>query len=264
MKQHFIFLFSLLLLFLTHVSLGRAIENNKRTSYCSQNSVGVHAYLFLFFFAICCSVTSNLLSWMPSCSVTSNSLRLHRLQPAKLLCPWDCSGKNTGVGCHFLLQGIFLTEGSNLHLLHLLHWQADPLLLNHMESPHICLYSLLIPGCSENFISQRYIPLQITENPSESGMHKERKQLLCGTSSGVGNLSLERGSMASGPFYLWVEPPLLWGLIFKIARWQQHFQASCLKSRPREEKRAKSCVNNPILFKEFPRNLIQQLPLAFL
>ena len=24
-----------------------------------------------------------------------------------LLCPWDCSGKNTGVGCHFLLQGIF-------------------------------------------------------------------------------------------------------------------------------------------------------------
>ena len=35
--------------------------------------------------------------------------------------------KNTGVGCHFLLQGIFLTHGSNLCLLHLLPWQVDSL-----------------------------------------------------------------------------------------------------------------------------------------
>ena len=34
--------------------------------------------------------------------------------------PWDFPGKNTRVGCHFLLQGIFLTQGSKLHLLHLL------------------------------------------------------------------------------------------------------------------------------------------------
>ena len=34
------------------------------------------------------------------------------------LCPWDSLGKNTGVGCHFLLQGIFPTQGSNLGLLH--------------------------------------------------------------------------------------------------------------------------------------------------
>ena len=32
-----------------------------------------------------------------------------------LLCPWDFQGKNSGVGCHFLLQGIFLTYGSNPH-----------------------------------------------------------------------------------------------------------------------------------------------------
>ena len=37
--------------------------------------------------------------------------------PASLLCPWDFPGKNTRVGCHFLLQGIFLTQGSNLGLL---------------------------------------------------------------------------------------------------------------------------------------------------
>ena len=42
----------------------------------------------------------------------------HGLQPARLLCPWDFPGKNTGVGCHFLLQGIFLDQGSHLCLLH--------------------------------------------------------------------------------------------------------------------------------------------------
>ena len=42
----------------------------------------------------------------------------HGLSPASLLCPWDSSGKNTGVVCRFLLQGIFLTQGSNPGLLH--------------------------------------------------------------------------------------------------------------------------------------------------
>ena len=44
-------------------------------------------------------------------SVMSDSLWPHRLWPTRLLCPWDFPGKNTGVGCHFLLQGIFLTKG---------------------------------------------------------------------------------------------------------------------------------------------------------
>ena len=34
----------------------------------------------------------------------SKSVRPHRQQPTRLLCPWDSPGKNTGVGCHFLLQ----------------------------------------------------------------------------------------------------------------------------------------------------------------
>ena len=37
-------------------------------------------------------------------------------------------------GCHFLLQGVFPTQGWNLHLLHLLHWQADTLSLSHQGS----------------------------------------------------------------------------------------------------------------------------------
>ena len=42
----------------------------------------------------------------------------HGLQPTRLLHPWDFPEKNTGVGCHFLLQGIFPTQGSNPGLLH--------------------------------------------------------------------------------------------------------------------------------------------------
>ena len=48
-------------------------------------------------------------------------LRPHGTQPARLLCPWDFPGKNTGVDCHFLLQGIFSTKESNPGLLHFRH-----------------------------------------------------------------------------------------------------------------------------------------------
>ena len=54
-------------------------------------------------------------------SVVSASLtqRPHGLQPSRLLCPRDFPGKNTGGGCHFLLQGISPIQGSNLDLLQL-------------------------------------------------------------------------------------------------------------------------------------------------
>ena len=45
-------------------------------------------------------------------------MQLHGLQSTRLLCPWTSPGKNTGVGCHSLLQGIFSIQGSNLRLLH--------------------------------------------------------------------------------------------------------------------------------------------------
>ena len=51
-----------------------------------------------------------------SCSVMSDSLRPHGLQPTRLLHPWDSPGRNTGMGCHFLPQEIFPTQGSNLGL----------------------------------------------------------------------------------------------------------------------------------------------------
>ena len=72
------------------------------------------------------------------CLVTQSrlTLRPYGLYPARLLCPWDSAGKNTEVGFHFFLQGIFLTQGSNLHLL---HWQADSLLLHHRGSAKDCV-----------------------------------------------------------------------------------------------------------------------------
>ena len=48
----------------------------------------------------------------------SDSWRPHGLGPTRLLCPWDFPGNSTGVDCHFLLQGLFPTQGSNPGLPH--------------------------------------------------------------------------------------------------------------------------------------------------
>ena len=67
-----------------------------------------------------------------SCSVMSDSLQPHGLQPARLLCPWNSPGKNIGVDSHSLLQGIFQTQRLNLSLpqcrqiLHHLNHQGNP------------------------------------------------------------------------------------------------------------------------------------------
>ena len=70
-------------------------------------------------------------------------------QSCLTLCdPMDCSqpgssvhgilqANNTGVGCHAPLQGILLIQGSNMHLLCLLHWQAGSLPLAPPEKPRI-------------------------------------------------------------------------------------------------------------------------------
>ena len=64
----------------------------------------------------CCSAAQ-------SCPTLCNPVTVAPQAP-----PWDFSGKNTRVCCHFLLQEIFPTQGSNLHLP---HWQVDSLPLCH-------------------------------------------------------------------------------------------------------------------------------------
>ena len=58
---------------------------------------------------------------------------------ARLLCSWEAPGKNTWECCLTLLQRIFPIQGSNLSLLHLLHWQSGSL-------------ALALPGKPQNFI----------------------------------------------------------------------------------------------------------------
>ena len=63
----------------------------------------------------------------------SDSLQPHGLEPTSLLRLWDFSGKSTGVGCHFLIQGIFRTQGSNSGLP---HCRQTLYHLSHQGSPY--------------------------------------------------------------------------------------------------------------------------------
>ena len=70
------------------------------------------------------------------CLVTKSRLTVlwrHGLYPTKLLRPWDFPGRNTGMGCHFLLQGIFLIQELSPSLL---YWQAASVPLCHQGSLH--------------------------------------------------------------------------------------------------------------------------------
>ena len=85
-------------------------------------------------------------------SVISNSLRPHGLEPSRLFCLWDSPGKNTGVGCHVLLQGIFPTQGSNPGLLycrrilyHLSHQGSIHALHANISNPHTFEKWVLLP-----------------------------------------------------------------------------------------------------------------------
>ena len=113
--------------------------------------------------------SSCLLTWqkfrtgLNSCCLVAKScqtlLRLHGLQPARLLCPWDSPGKNTGVGCRFFLQGNFLTQGSNSRLLlgrqilyHWAFWEAPGRMVpsHHHNNTIIDLWFITSPELSNS------------------------------------------------------------------------------------------------------------------
>ena len=96
-------------------------------------------------------------AWKWSGSVVSDSLRPHG--PTRLLCPWDFPGNNTGVGCHFLLQRIFPTPGSNPRLL---HWQADSLPLSYQGRLYDMVYTWICTHKLSLLLSSR-MPKPSTE-----------------------------------------------------------------------------------------------------
>ena len=94
-------------------------EHQPKTSEVTYVCKDLHVYVLLL--VLCLVVKLCLMLLQP-----------HGLQPTRLHCPWDFPGKNTGLGCRFLLQGIFPIQGSSLCFL---HWQVDSLLLSHQGSP---------------------------------------------------------------------------------------------------------------------------------
>ena len=68
-------------------------------------------------------------------SLSQVQLLAHEPEPARLFCPWNSPRQEYWGGCHFLFQGIFLTQGSYPCLLHLLNWQKVSISLCHLGNP---------------------------------------------------------------------------------------------------------------------------------
>ena len=94
-----------------------------------------------------CPLKINMWKFQPpkerSRSVVSDSLRPHGLQLTRLLRSWDFPDKNTGVGCHFLLQGVFPIQGSNPGLP---HCRQTFYHLSHQGSPKVNVFEGKIFG----------------------------------------------------------------------------------------------------------------------
>ena len=122
---------------------------------------------------------------MPACCMLSHFSHSYSvppcgLQPARLFCPCDSPGKNTGVGCCALLQGIFPTQELNLLLLHVQPWQVGSLLHvtwdiylfifsenNAVSSPYIFICSFLYVCLCPSLFLERYKLYQITTHPND-------------------------------------------------------------------------------------------------
>ena len=68
-------------------------------------------------------------------SVVSNSVQPHRRQPTRIRRPWDSPGKNAGVGCHFLLQGMKVKSESEVAQSH--PTLSDPWTAAHQAPPSL-------------------------------------------------------------------------------------------------------------------------------
>ena len=103
---------------------------------------------------ICASIVFSLLEHLCVCARAQSLQSCLTLCDPRLLCPWDSPGKNSGVHCHALFQGIFPSQASNLHLLHLLYcWQIlyqwVTLSVEKAMAPHSSTLAWKIPWTEE-------------------------------------------------------------------------------------------------------------------
>ena len=147
------------------------------------------------------------------------ALATHGLWPARLLCPWDSPGKNTGVGCHFLLQGIFPTQGLNLGLLQcrkILYWLSYQGSLTNV-CKHLCFFQHICYICA--YVLSRFSRVWLFEtlwtvaHQTPLSMGSPGKNTGVGYSALLGRIFLAQGSDPSlcvsciaGRFFT-TEPP---------------------------------------------------------
>ena len=115
----------------------------------------------------CLGITRASLERGPTPTYLRQGLRIIQLSPwgvskptwlvdvPRLLCPWDSPGKNTEVGVHILLQGIFPSQGLNC-LLHLLHWKVISLPLVPLGKPHSINACKQVHGASQPVFASGY------------------------------------------------------------------------------------------------------------
>ena len=122
----------------------RLVSTSVPLSSCIQQVPDIFWILSQLLLEISKAIFGTLTFWISSVLhlVFATLCNLLGLEPTRLHCLWDFSGRNTGVGCHFLLQGIFLTQGSNPQPLCLLHCRQILYQLSHRGHP---FYTFLCP-----------------------------------------------------------------------------------------------------------------------
>ena len=158
-------LFSILFVRLIHFAERFLLDYHCTVSHCENAASYSGRTIIRWYLTIW---TSGDGQWVASVFCLLASLQLCPILCNPILWTWGSPGKNTGVGCHCLLQGIFPTQGSNPHLSHLLNWQVGSLPLTPPGKPAFDyrLKKKLLRTASNNcfvgvcvfFISLRYIP----------------------------------------------------------------------------------------------------------
>ena len=148
-------------------------------------------------YSLLVEIQENVHACVPSCVSHVQLFATLWMMATRLLCPWDSLRKNTGVGCHALLQGSFPTQGSNPHLLHLLHWQVGSLPVMPPANPgrmyvlsRSVVYDSVTPchrvACQAS-LSMGILQARILEwvAISSSSLHRDGTQVFYVSSSGM-------------------------------------------------------------------------------